>query len=89
MQLDDFLEEAAIMKEMKHPNLVRLLGTFGAQWTGFDRSIDSRLGSCITQDVSWDLKAVPFHAKRTRPEMAVVTLMLSFDHLIHWSTMCG
>ena len=27
MQLDDFLEEAAIMKEMKHPNLVRLLGT--------------------------------------------------------------
>ncbi|XP_037082121.1 tyrosine-protein kinase ABL1-like [Pollicipes pollicipes] len=26
MQLDDFLEEAAIMKEMKHPNLVRLLG---------------------------------------------------------------
>ncbi|GAB6027107.1 hypothetical protein CHUAL_000030 [Chamberlinius hualienensis] len=26
MQLKDFLEEAAIMKEMKHPNLVQLLG---------------------------------------------------------------
>lgn len=28
MALKDFLEEAAIMKEMKHPNLVQLLGTF-------------------------------------------------------------
>jgi len=27
MALKDFLEEAAIMKEMKHPNLVQLLGT--------------------------------------------------------------
>ncbi len=26
MVLKDFLEEAAIMKEMKHPNLVQLLG---------------------------------------------------------------
>lgn len=26
MNLSDFLEEAAIMKEMKHPNLVQLLG---------------------------------------------------------------
>ena len=26
MKLSDFLEEAAIMKEMKHPNLVQLLG---------------------------------------------------------------
>jgi len=26
MALKDFLEEAAIMKEMKHPNLVQLLG---------------------------------------------------------------
>ena len=26
MALEDFLEEAAIMKEMKHPNLVQLLG---------------------------------------------------------------
>lgn len=28
MALKDFLEEAAIMKEMKHPNLVQLLGMF-------------------------------------------------------------
>jgi len=27
MALKDFLEEASIMKEMKHPNLVQLLGT--------------------------------------------------------------
>ena len=26
MKLSDFLEEAAIMKEMRHPNLVQLLG---------------------------------------------------------------
>ena len=26
MALKDFLEEATLMKEMKHPNLVRLLG---------------------------------------------------------------
>ena len=26
MKLSDFLEEASIMKEMKHPNLVQLLG---------------------------------------------------------------
>lgn len=26
MALKDFLEEASIMKEMKHPNLVQLLG---------------------------------------------------------------
>lgn len=26
MALKDFLEEAAIMKEMKHPNLVQLMG---------------------------------------------------------------
>lgn len=29
MALKDFLEEAAIMKEMKHPNLVQLLGKVG------------------------------------------------------------
>lgn len=28
MALKDFLEEASIMKEMKHPNLVQLLGEF-------------------------------------------------------------
>lgn len=28
MALKDFLEEAAIMKTMKHPNLVQLLGRF-------------------------------------------------------------
>lgn len=28
MALKDFLAEAAIMKEMKHPNLVQLLGEF-------------------------------------------------------------
>jgi len=27
MNLADFLEEATVMKEMKHPNLVQLLGT--------------------------------------------------------------
>lgn len=26
MALKDFIEEASIMKEMKHPNLVQLLG---------------------------------------------------------------
>ena len=26
MQVKEFMEEAAIMKEMKHPNLVQLLG---------------------------------------------------------------
>ena len=26
MQLKDFLDEAAIMKDLKHPNLVQLLG---------------------------------------------------------------
>ena len=29
MDLKDFLEEAAIMKEMKHTNLVQLLGELG------------------------------------------------------------
>ena len=28
MALKDFLEEACIMKEMKHPNLVQLLGNY-------------------------------------------------------------
>lgn len=28
MALKDFLEEASIMKEMKHPNLVQLLGKY-------------------------------------------------------------
>ncbi len=33
MALKDFLEEAAIMKEMKHPNLVQLLGGYSiASW---------------------------------------------------------
>jgi Protein tyrosine kinase. len=31
MALKDFLEEAAIMKEMKHPNLVQLLGMCSVQ----------------------------------------------------------
>lgn len=30
MALKDFLAEAAIMKEMKHPNLVQLLGIFSS-----------------------------------------------------------
>jgi len=30
MDLNDFLEEAAIMKEMKHANLVQLLGMHSA-----------------------------------------------------------
>ncbi len=29
MEVKDFIEEAAIMKDMKHPNLVQLLG----EWT--------------------------------------------------------
>ena len=28
MALKDFLEEASVMKAMKHPNLVQLLGTY-------------------------------------------------------------
>lgn len=35
MALKDFLEEAAIMKEMKHPNLVQLLGTVICLYTFF------------------------------------------------------
>lgn len=38
MEVEEFLKEAAVMKEIKHPNLVQLLGECGAQtrgpWTG-------------------------------------------------------
>lgn len=44
MALKDFLEEAAIMKEMKHPNLVQLLGKKNAylyceQWCQIRKEI--------------------------------------------------
>lgn len=28
MEVEEFLKEAAVMKEIKHPNLVQLLGVF-------------------------------------------------------------
>ena len=28
MEVEEFLKEAAVMKEVKHPNLVQLLGQF-------------------------------------------------------------
>ncbi len=28
MEVEEFLKEAAVMKEVKHPNLVQLLGEF-------------------------------------------------------------
>lgn len=31
MEVEEFLKEAAVMKEVKHPNLVQLLGKF--PWT--------------------------------------------------------
>ena len=43
MALKDFLEEAAIMKEMKHPNLVQLLGmcfTFCCNYSQYERFIN-------------------------------------------------
>jgi hypothetical protein len=44
MALKDFLEEAAIMKEMKHPNLVQLLGMcfihkLSARFCGTERDV--------------------------------------------------
>lgn len=30
MEVEEFLKEAAVMKEIKHPNLVQLLGTLRA-----------------------------------------------------------
>lgn len=30
MEVEEFLKEAAVMKEIKHPNLVQLLGMLGA-----------------------------------------------------------
>lgn len=34
MEVEEFLKEAAVMKEIKHPNLVQLLGECGAQKGG-------------------------------------------------------
>lgn len=33
MEVEEFLKEAAVMKEIKHPNLVQLLGAFKNQLT--------------------------------------------------------
>lgn len=30
MEVEEFLKEATVMKEIKHPNLVQLLGVYGA-----------------------------------------------------------
>ena len=43
MVLKDFLEEATIMKDMKHPNLVQLLG----EWSGVARYV-----LCITETMN-------------------------------------
>lgn len=34
MEVEEFLKEAAVMKEIKHPNLVQLLGECGARTRG-------------------------------------------------------
>lgn len=31
MEVEEFLKEAAVMKEIKHPNLVQLLGASGPE----------------------------------------------------------
>ena len=49
MALKDFLEEAAIMKEMKHPNLVQLLGE-GVAVIPFSLSVC--LSVCVSACVS-------------------------------------
>lgn len=33
MEVEEFLKEAAVMKEIKHPNLVQLLGKQAQTWT--------------------------------------------------------
>lgn len=37
MEVEEFLKEAAVMKEIKHPNLVQLLGMLRVRsiWGGF------------------------------------------------------
>lgn len=32
MEVEEFLKEAAVMKEIKHPNLVQLLGECAGLW---------------------------------------------------------
>lgn len=42
MEVEEFLKEAAVMKEIKHPNLVQLLGEHACQneqTTGFLRCL--------------------------------------------------
>lgn len=34
MEVEEFLKEAAVMKEIKHPNLVQLLGECAELWRG-------------------------------------------------------
>ena len=50
MDLKDFLEEASIMKEMKHPNLVQLLG----EWVkGRAKISDSSNVSAVHEGSTW------------------------------------
>lgn len=55
MALKDFLEEATIMKEMKHPNLVQLLGKISLNcmkseiWTGILIGIGMEWSSGVQQ----------------------------------------
>jgi len=51
MILKDFLEEATIMKEMKHPNLVQLLGEY-------QDPRDSSFRNNYSGGITWDLSGV-------------------------------
>lgn len=42
MEVEEFLKEAAVMKEVKHPNLVQLLG----EWRFFDAFDNSLAWLC-------------------------------------------
>jgi len=52
MDLNDFLEEAAIMKEMKHANLVQLLGKLITECCCYQLSIRNTNTVLVT---SWSL----------------------------------
>lgn len=41
MEVEEFLKEAAVMKEIKHPNLVQLLGIIGLYSVFYDSSFRS------------------------------------------------
>lgn len=57
MEVEEFLKEAAVMKEIKHPNLVQLLGALRSpsSTTATHLRFRCRLGSFILIGYSWVL----------------------------------